>query len=141
MARRRRWFQFSLRGFLVVMTGLGIWLGVIANRAREQRAAVVAIKELGGTVYYDWELETGGTPRGPAWLRRLVGDEHFQKVQMVNLCPAPTLGQSDIGRLAQHLRRLPRPYSIVVPPTMPKTTLIALNEAIPDSEVSGDEEH
>lgn len=141
MKTPRRYATFSLRTLFVVMTVLGIWLGVIANRAREQREAVAAIKGLGGTVYYDWEFGTGGKPRGPAWLRRLIGDEHFQKVQMVNLCPAPALGQSDIGRLVQHLRRLPRPYSIVVPPTMPKTTLIALNEAIPDSEVSGDEEH
>lgn len=141
MKSGRRWLQFSLRGFLVVLTTGCLWLGWKVERAREQREAVAAIKELGGTVYYDWEIDTGGKPRGPAWLRRLIGDEHFQKVQMVNLCPAPTLGQGDIGRLAQYLRRLPRPYSIVVPPTMPKTALIALNEAIPDSEVSGDEEH
>ena len=44
----RRWLQFSLRSFLLVVTLLATWLGYISFRAREQRVAVARIKELGG---------------------------------------------------------------------------------------------
>ena len=47
---RRRWFQYSLRTLLVLVTVLCVWLGVTVNRARKQREAVAAIQELGGTV-------------------------------------------------------------------------------------------
>lgn len=40
----RRWFQFSLRFFLVALTVLAFWLGVVVTRAREQREAVKAIR-------------------------------------------------------------------------------------------------
>ena len=36
----RRWLQFSLRTFLIVLTLLAMWLGYVSFRAREQRAAV-----------------------------------------------------------------------------------------------------
>lgn len=40
MRPARRWFQYSLRAFFVVMTALGIWLGLIVNSARDQREAI-----------------------------------------------------------------------------------------------------
>ncbi|HUY89570.1 MAG TPA: hypothetical protein VMV10_12620 [Pirellulales bacterium] len=94
-ARRRS--QFSLKGFFVLLTVIAIWLGVTVNQAREQRAAVRAIEALGGTVVYDWRLryeysekygfafsiDRDDDPPGPAWLRRLVGDDFFQNVEVV----------------------------------------------------------
>ena len=56
MTRTRRWLQYSLRSFLVVLTAFAIWLGVAVNRAREQREAVKAIEALGGTVTYDFQV-------------------------------------------------------------------------------------
>lgn len=52
MTRPRRYLTFSLRTLFVVLTVLGIWLGVIANRAREQREAVRAIEKAGGFIAY-----------------------------------------------------------------------------------------
>ena len=87
----RRWLQFSLRSFFVLLTALGVWLGVASQRAREERDAVQAIEALGGTVAYDWQYERltdeivftcrpGKEPPGPRWLRRVLGDAFFQRV-------------------------------------------------------------
>ena len=41
---RRRWLRFSLRTFLLVLTGLCIWLGVNVNQAQQQKEAVAALE-------------------------------------------------------------------------------------------------
>jgi len=95
---RRRWYQYSLRTLLIVVTlaGCGFgWLGVKMREAREQRAAVDAIKKLGGYVVYDYESDSRGvrvpnaTPPGPAWLRSILGDDCFRTVTEVNLNTDP----------------------------------------------------
>ena len=53
---RPRWLRFSLRTLLVVVTVLGVWLGVQVNPVRKQRNAVAWIQEVGGTVTYDYEI-------------------------------------------------------------------------------------
>jgi hypothetical protein len=68
-ASKHRWFQFSLRTFLVVVALIGIGLGVAVNRARSRKAAIVAIDNLGGTYAF---FETG-----PQWLRNLVHDDKY----------------------------------------------------------------
>src|SRR6185312_3759623 len=81
--RSRRYLTFSLRSLFVVTTALAVWLGIVVNRAREQREAVKAIEAVGGYVVYDWEWNTPvpEEPPGPAWLRRLTGDDFFQNVK------------------------------------------------------------
>jgi hypothetical protein len=82
--------QFSVRLLLVLVLALGSGLGWLAHKARTQRWAVAQIKRLGGSVIYDFQEVTGVPsdkmePRGPRWLRRLIGDELFQEVVQVNL--------------------------------------------------------
>lgn len=86
---RRRWLQFRLRTIFVLLTILGLWLGVQANRAQRQRRAVDAILDRGGQVQYDYEFDEDGheiwlaeppEPPGPKWLRTLVGDDYFRTV-------------------------------------------------------------
>ena len=62
------------------MTALAVWLGVVVNRATEQREAVEAIEALGGYVIYDWQAPSSDAEQlaGPAWLRRAVGDDFFR---------------------------------------------------------------
>ncbi len=79
----RRWLTFSLRGLLVVLTVVCLWLGRQVERARKQREAVDAIQAVGGTIEYDW-LRRGEPRRGPVWLQRLIGDEFFQGVDAVS---------------------------------------------------------
>jgi hypothetical protein len=51
MKPRRRYLTFSLRTLFVLTTAFAIWLGVVVNRAREQREAIKAIEALGGGGY------------------------------------------------------------------------------------------
>jgi hypothetical protein len=78
---------------LVVLTLACVWLGVLTKRARDQRAAVARIEQLGGRIHYDWEYEyvdrgqvrpNADRPGWP-WLHRLVGPELFQEVFDVRL--------------------------------------------------------
>ena len=66
----RRRLSLSLRESMLLVLGLGLWLGWQARLAREQREAVAAIEEYGGFVRFDWEFVDGkpvtGAARGPA---------------------------------------------------------------------------
>jgi len=86
MKPTRRWFQYSLRSFLVVLTALAVWLGIVVNSAREQREAVKAIEALGGQVLY-----------GPFAMLRLrrTGNDYFQSVEVVS-CPVGYNSEPDV---------------------------------------------
>ena len=90
---RRRWFRFSLRTLLVVMTVLCVWLGFKVNATRRQKESVKALLESGNfEVYYDYQcspvpgqpgdynIDGEALPPGPAWLRKLLGDDFFCNV-------------------------------------------------------------
>jgi hypothetical protein len=90
---RRRWFRFSLRSMLVAVTLLCVWLGVIANRANQQRRAVERLTSHNGdgawwSLSYDYQTDEHGStalpvnaprpsPPGPKWLRELIGIDYF----------------------------------------------------------------
>ena len=86
---KRRWFQYSVRTLLVVVTLCAVlcsWLAVKMRNAERQREAVAAIHKMGGIVIYDWQVDALGRqlpnakPFGPAWLRSLLGDDFFASV-------------------------------------------------------------
>lgn len=114
--RKRRWFQFSLRGLLAAITIFGVWLGWKLNAAHRQREAVLAILKAGGTVSYDYQMERSPiypddfsvhwdtrSPT-PQWLQRLVGDDFFHDVIEAKL-EGHAIPQSDFEKLA-YLPRL-----------------------------------
>ena len=82
--RQRRWFQFSLRSLLIFTAIVAVccgWMGRRIEQKRNEREAVEAISKLGGEVMYD----SGAAPPGPNWLRRLLGEHFFSKVDQVTL--------------------------------------------------------
>ena len=86
----RRWSRFSIRAMMLIVLLVAVLLGWQANKAREQREAVAAVKKYGGWVHYDYEfvngkLTTGRSPWGPRWLRGMLGDLFFQNVRQVSL--------------------------------------------------------
>jgi Leucine rich repeat/Leucine Rich repeat len=94
--RKRRWFQFSLRTLFVFTLVCAIpcaWLGRKIERKRQERQVAEAIVKLRGRVFYDCEIgewDVNGQvrvegPRGPAWLRKLLGEYFFSDVELVNL--------------------------------------------------------
>ena len=103
---KRRFFRYSLRTLMLVVTVFCVWLGVTAKRARDQRSAVEVIEALGGEVEYEHEPKRtpyeGGfivwgnpntvnrAPPGPEWLRGLIGDEYFFSVRLVRLSRTTT---------------------------------------------------
>jgi hypothetical protein len=87
---RRRRLAISVRGLLLLVLLVGVFLGWRVHRAREQQRAARVVRDNGGTLHYDWEFAggtftPGGKPPGPAWLRRLLGDEYFQEVAWVSI--------------------------------------------------------
>src|SRR6478752_1724301 len=103
---KRRWFRFSLRTLLLIITALCVWLGMQVNAARRQKEVVDAIVKAGGRVGYDYEvtpsfilstsatqrrllahsmapkydINPNATPSSPAWLRDRIGADYFHNV-------------------------------------------------------------
>jgi len=108
----RRWWsylRFSLRGLIVLVLAVGIWLGWIVRSVRIQRDAVAAIEHAGGGVSYDWCWKDGakipnGKPWWPKWLIDRLGADYFRRVTRAGVGPGP----APDGELAQigHLGQL-----------------------------------
>ena len=44
--RKRRWFRFSLKTFVVVLTVFCVWLGLLVHRVNKQKEAVQWVKDM-----------------------------------------------------------------------------------------------
>jgi hypothetical protein len=105
----RRYFRLSVRGLIVFVLGIGIWIGWVVRSARIQRVAVAAIKRAGGRVAYDWERTNGkpdlaGKPWAPRWLVECIGVDYFgsvSEVSLVGLLQGPRSTIEHIGRLTR----------------------------------------
>ena len=91
---RRRWLQFTLRTLLIAVLVLSLplsWFAVKLERVRKRREAVGAIQKLAGRTWYAHQFVEWGVPirtaapPGPAWLRKLLGDDFFTDVVAVTL--------------------------------------------------------
>ena len=111
---RRRWHQFSLRTLLIAVTlvgcGLG-WFGKKVWEAKQQAAAVAAIENAGGSVLYDYEIDSHGNyvPKvaspDPAWLRAILGDRCLRIVRWVSFDTfagdPTTINDANLGHLKE----------------------------------------
>lgn len=81
----KRWKQFSLGTFFVLLSLLCAFLAWRSTLGHEQRDAVVAIRRSGGNVAYRGEVwydfRRGGWM--PIWLKNLLGRDHFDAVTIV----------------------------------------------------------
>ena len=86
---KRRFLRFSVRTLLLLMLVFGVVLGWKVERARKQREAVAWVLEMGGTVFYNYQLDDDQSyvpdakPRGPEWLRKRLGSHFFDDVVYV----------------------------------------------------------
>jgi len=84
--RRRRWFRYSLRTLLVVVTIFCVALGYWTHRANRQKAVVKWVQEHRGLVYYDFQYDdkdkyiVDAKPPGPKWLREFLGKDYLATV-------------------------------------------------------------
>jgi hypothetical protein len=93
--RKRRWYQFSLRTLLILVTIVcivGGWLGSKIDQKRRERAAAEAIVKTQGQVSWDYQRvagdphswqPAGAIPFGPSWLRAILGDNFFSEVDCI----------------------------------------------------------
>ena len=157
MRFHRHYLTFSLRTLFVFTTALAVWLGVIVNRAHEQREAVKAIEAIRGEVIFDWqariEPQSGGTisivyhathwtnyfnpakgtPGGPVWLRRLIGDQYFQEAHTVQFPYHPF--EADILKTIPHIQSLGTVKVIRIGSYVSAETQNELRAALPDIEL------
>lgn len=95
---RRRRFRFSVRALLIATALLGAMLGLRIRTAQRQEAAVRAIRALGGTVFYDYQMkrrqdpsagraivDPNASPAYPAWFRRIADRLFPPRVEYVSL--------------------------------------------------------
>ena len=90
---RRRWFQFSLRAFLILLTIAAISFGVYVDRAHRQRDAVKALTARGSMVGYDYPryifpragLAVLEESSWRDWLIEHLGRDYAANVQYVQL--------------------------------------------------------
>lgn len=110
---RRRWLQFRLRSLVLATTIFGVLFGLYMQRVRQQKQAVQAIRDFGGSVHYDYqeratgwldeirsredgslEFDLSAKPPVPEWLLSALGEDFFFDVVDVNL----TIGE-DSGKI------------------------------------------
>ncbi|MDA1051685.1 MAG: leucine-rich repeat domain-containing protein [Planctomycetota bacterium] len=98
--RRRRYRQFSLYTFLVMLLLGCVWFGGEANRVNQQRQAVAWVLKMGGTVRYDYEVNEHGVEvpsakaTGPEWLR-----DYYHQVVHVYINDNPVCDLTPLANL------------------------------------------
>ena len=108
--RHRRW-EFGLFAILVLvaLVAVAISLFVFRSRVQEMERSVQAIRDRGGFVRYDYELDSSGEnvadaqPPGPRWVRKLLGEHCFADVVYVRCSSGTDAELKAIGRLS-HLQ-------------------------------------
>jgi internalin A len=83
-----RWYQFSLRSLLVLVTLFGFacsWFAVKMKQAKRQQETVEAFKKIDGAggISYDFEELGSHAPLGPKWMHRLLGIDFFANITRV----------------------------------------------------------
>jgi hypothetical protein len=88
---KRRFLQFSLRTFFILLTVFAIWFGWMTSKTRQQKKAVEWVREMRGMVRYDYEVDDEGLkidatePLGAGWLREFLGVDVFADVVRVDI--------------------------------------------------------
>lgn len=125
---RRHLFQFSLRTFMILLTGGCIWLGWKVERARRQQAVIRLATETGGNVLFDSEerpIVVGKAIRYPnlfatlgneppvmaKWLRPFLGDGFFFNHSVVAVRLSGQKVKNADLELLSHLPSLHTPFA------------------------------
>ena len=64
MVKRRRWFRYSLRTFLILLTLFGVWLGVQVKWIRDRQQALDWLRTKPVTIQYGaapWPIAVSAT--------------------------------------------------------------------------------
>lgn len=107
--RRRRWLQFRLKWLLIFITVLAVplsWLGWKLEEKRRERWAKAELKKFSVFLLSDAPVPdedpfgADEKPPGPAWLRRMLGDDFFIHVESVRSWPSKLDPDIDLEELS-----------------------------------------
>jgi len=94
-ARKRRWYQFSLRTLLVLVLLLSMplaWIGRVLEKTRREQAVVAKIEMWGGKVEYHESALPPWIARHVRQVRRVeIADFDVTDVQLAHLKELPAL--------------------------------------------------
>ncbi|HUE72640.1 MAG TPA: hypothetical protein VMP01_17270 [Pirellulaceae bacterium] len=120
-AKRRRWYQFSLRTLIVMTVAVSVLLGLFAarlQRARKQAAAVARIQKVGGSVCYDFEVKRdtdggwlwvdGSRSPIPGVFLRWLGRDFFHDVLVADLREEDVPSAADMRGAVRAAAELPQ---------------------------------
>lgn len=82
---KRRWFQFSLLGILMLITAVGAGLGLYVRRVQKQCEVVAFVKQYHGELTYDYQWDRRSHAPGPTWARDWLGDDYFSDLIAVRV--------------------------------------------------------
>ncbi len=99
--RKRRWFQFSLRSLIIVVTLLAVACGYVAWQAKIVRERKAMRERWSGKVWFRTpDMGSGSIPPPPTqppakvtWLRELLGDEAMEGIWLPNDTPQSEVDQ------------------------------------------------
>jgi hypothetical protein len=105
----RRLTSFSIRGLVLMTTGVCIGLALIGSRVRQQRRATASVESVLGRVLYDFQLSESShfdlqrRSRVPKWLLDGLGVDYFHSVVAVDLDSPMVTDRTlqDVARLRQ----------------------------------------
>ena len=97
--------RYSLRGLLIAITVLALWLGWHCSRAQRQHRAVAWLQAKGCFIGYDYQVNpTGGVehdakPSLPNWIGKTIGQDYFHRVVKVRFEQPLVLDDALMDRL------------------------------------------
>lgn len=100
-----RWYHDTVRWLLIVITFAAMTMGMLVApvlRARRQHAAIHVLRK------QEWVVTCDPIPSGPAWARKLLGDEMFFDVVAADSPPGAC--DEDMA----HLQYMPKLQSVFV---------------------------
>jgi len=85
-----RFLRFSVRGLIVLVLVIGVWLGWIVRQARVQGDAVAAINKAGGLALYDFDRRIQVSPWNKfsgwkKWIGKYIGIDYVGHVVFVQI--------------------------------------------------------
>jgi hypothetical protein len=84
----RHWYQFSLKALMVLMVVVAVscgWVKWKLDGKQRERGALAELNKIGGNFNYDWQYAGQSAPPGPVWVRKLLGDDFFSKVVLIQI--------------------------------------------------------
>ncbi len=129
---KRGRYALGLRTLMILVLVLGGGFGWAVKMANSRRWAVEAVRRAKGTVQFDYQFanerrNAGGKPWPPAWLVRLLPEEFFHDVTVVNNLNFSECEKTDAIAATEAIRTFSRLERLRIVDPLPGTTISGFN--------------